>query len=125
MPECIGRARGLVWCAAAVLGACATPAPQLIQAIEFGPTEVPPQGFHQRCQTLLATARLDFEFTADAPLTMVVEYRERDMALQPLRLDGRRFEAGRFLPEATREYCLRWENPGPERAFLRYRLAPK
>lgn len=125
MPEFKRAARALCWGTVVQLAACVAPVPRLTEPIAFGPTEVPPLGFHQRCQTLAATARLDFEFQAEPALVMVVEYREGDMALQPLRLEARSAEAGRFLPEATREYCLRWENPGAEPAQLRYRLSPK
>lgn len=110
---------------ALVLGACATPAPPLGQALAFGPVELPPQGFHQRCLRLTPEKRVAYEFTADPPLAFVVEYRQGDMALQPLRRDPAGGDAGWFQPEASREYCLRWENETAYPALLRYQLAPR
>lgn len=105
------------------LGACTSPATRITQALRYGPTELPPQGFHQRCHMLLATQRLNFEFQAEPALAFVIEYRQGDMALQPLRFDPSLGETGRFLPETDREYCLRWENLGPTPAQLRYQLS--
>jgi len=111
---------------ALLLGACATSAPLPLTAeIQFGPAQLPPQGFHERCLALTPAMRLEYEFSADPPLLFVIEYRQSDMALQPLRKEATRGEAGWFRPDARRDYCLRWENETIYPALLRYRLAPQ
>ncbi|MBI3150265.1 MAG: hypothetical protein HYZ17_17305 [Betaproteobacteria bacterium] len=122
--RCLRRA-GPALFLALLAGGCAAPVPRVPANLQFGPTELPPQGFHQRCLALRATERLNYQFTADPPLALVIEYRSGNMALQPVHLPPSAAEAGRFLPDASRDYCLRWENPSNFPALLRYRLDPR
>lgn len=117
-------ARGLITALVLALTGCAAPAPKLDATIALGPIELPVQGFHQRCITLAATDRLDYDYLADPPLTFVIEYRTGQTAVQFLRRENSPGDLGRFNPVETHEYCLRWENTSAFPALLRYRIAP-
>ncbi len=106
--------------ALAVAG-CATDT--LLSAAPKAVTEFPiaPYEIHEECARLAAGDRIDYRFTAQAPVKFHVYYQEGITFVSPISRDDVQEFAGIFQVKADRRYCLQWE-AGQRGALLDYRI---
>jgi len=112
--------RQLVVAVTFALGGCAT------EAVD-GPREVTglalsPYAAHEECAKLAPGDRLEYRFTADAPLKFNVHYHDAAAIVEPITRDDVKEDAGIFAPVIAQDYCLMWE-AGATPASLDYRVS--
>ena len=64
---------------------------------------------HEECVKLEPGDRLDYTFTASAPLHFNIHYHEGNAVIMPVTRDKVASESGRFEAIVAQEYCLMWE----------------
>lgn len=94
---------------ALTLAACATApaspdAPQAVTALGLAP-----YASHQECRRLVPGDRLDYRFTATAPIAFNIRYSDGNAVVMPITRDAVTADSGIYQPVAAREYCLAWE----------------
>ncbi len=92
------------------LAACAAQpaiAPGAVHEVKAHP--LPPFQIHEECVKLEAGDRLDYTFTATAPLHFNIHYHEGNAVIMPVTRDKVVSDTGRFEAIVAQEYCLMWE----------------
>ena len=64
---------------------------------------------HEECVKLVPGDRLDYTFSATAPLQFNIHYHEGNTVIMPVTRDKVTSDAGRFEAVVAQEYCLMWE----------------
>lgn len=90
----------------------------LDQFVELTVT-IPGKGIEEPCFGLEKDQRVDFEFTAAAPLDFNLHYHE-DGVFFPLDEHDVTSKTGRFIAPARRTYCLMWTNKQGQPVELEY-----
>ena len=70
---------------------------------------LPPYQMHEECAKLQPGDRLEYSFTADAPLHFNIHYHEGKAVVMPLSRDKVKADSGEFKVLIAQEYCLMWE----------------
>ena len=70
---------------------------------------LPPFQMHEECVKLEPGDRLDYAFTATAPLHFNIHYHEGNAVIMPVTRDKVVSETSRFEAIVAQEYCLMWE----------------
>jgi hypothetical protein len=70
---------------------------------------LPPFQIHEECVKLEPGDRLDYAFTATAPVHFNIHYHEGSAVIMPVTRDKVMAESGRFEAVVAQEYCLMWE----------------
>ena len=115
------RARHAAAAACLVLAACAAEPVARDQPKIVRGRELAPQQIREECMRLVVGDRLDFEFSASAPVDFNIHYHEGKTVIAPLSRDGLLADSGIFVPGLAHDYCLMWE-AGPAGALLDYRI---
>jgi len=105
---------------ALALGGCATETadgPKQVTALELSPYAA-----QEECAKLAPGDRLEYRFTADAPVKFNIHYHDGAAIVEPISRDGVTEEAGVFAPILAQDYCLMWE-AGVSPASLDYRIS--
>ena len=93
-----------------LLTGCATaaaPAPNVPVGVKG--QAIAPYALHEECVKLVPGDRLEYHFTAGAPLHFNIHYHEGKAVVLPVSRDGVRTDSGVFQPKAAQDYCLMWE----------------
>lgn len=95
----------------------------LVEATET----IAPRNFEEPCFTMTAGDRLEYSFTARAPLDFNLHYHEGDDVHYPERLKAVRRHAGHFEAKFDQTYCLMWRNrsSAPITLDYQYKLYPQ
>jgi hypothetical protein len=113
------RALGTLLACAALAG-CAPPIkpdePQSVTAFAIHPYET-----HEQCAHLAPNDRLEYAFEATERVNFDIRYREGGAVVAPIARESVRADAGVFIAQIARDYCLVWEAGGAG-ALLDYRL---
>ena len=80
-----------------------------------------PYGIHEECLRLAVGDRVDYDFSATAPVAFNIHYHDANAVVAPVVREGVRADSGVFAPRLAQDYCLMWE-AGPAGAVLDYRL---
>ncbi len=106
--------------ALAALAGCAAPInpdePKAVAALAVAPYEI-----HEECVRLVPGDRLEYTFEATERVNFEIRYREGDAVVAPIARDSTRADAGVFIAQLARDYCLVWE-AGAAGALLDYRV---
>lgn len=106
--------------ALAALAGCAAQikpdAPISVAALAIRPYET-----HEQCARLVPEDRLEYAFEATEPVSFDIRYREGSAVVAPIARESTRTDAGVFIAQITRDYCLVWE-AGAAGALLDYRI---
>ncbi len=106
--------------ALAVLAGCAAQIkpgePKSVVALAIHPYET-----HAQCARLVPDDRLDYSFEATEPVSFDIRYREGSAVVAPIARESTRADAGVFIAQIARDYCLFWE-AGAAGALLDYRI---
>ena len=70
---------------------------------------LPPFQVHEECVKLARGDRLDFTFSAEAPLKFNIHYHEGNAVIMPVSRDNVRADSGDFTALIAQDYCLMWE----------------
>ena len=82
---------------------------------------IAPYELQEECAQLRPGDRLDYRFSAKAPVTFNLYYQEGVTFVSPVSRDDIMEFADVFLAPSARRYCLRWE-AGVQGAILDYRV---
>ena len=80
-----------------------------------------PYGEREECAKLAPGDRLEYAFSADAPVSFNIHYHDGAAVVEPIIRDNVTQDAGVFAPPLAHDYCLWWQ-AGPMNATLEYRL---
>jgi hypothetical protein len=80
-----------------------------------------PYEARDECVRLAQGDRLEYRFEASEPVTFEIRYREGFAVIAPVVRDASLGDAGVFIAELPRDYCLVWE-AGVAGALVDYRL---
>jgi hypothetical protein len=119
----IARAFARRMAAAFTLAAAGCAADSLLSDAPKAVTEFPiaPYEIHEECARLAAGDRIDYRFTAQAPVKFQIYYAEGNTFVSPISRDDVQEFAGIFQVKADKRYCLQWE-AGQRGALLDYRI---
>lgn len=102
--------RGIVPAAAAFLAACAgTAGIQPNQPYQVTGKGLPPYQFHEDCVTLAKGDKLEWSYTAQAPLDFSIQYRDGKALIMPMVREALPSSEGTFDVLVAQDYCLVWE----------------
>ncbi len=90
--------------------------PRSVTAFAIHPYET-----HVQCARLVPDDRLEYAFEATEPVNFDIRYREGVAVVAPIARESVRADAGVFIAQIDRDYCLVWEAGGAG-ALLDYRL---
>ena len=93
-----------------------TDAPKAVTEFAIAPYEI-----HEECAQLATGDRIDYRFSAQAPVKFHIYYTEGITFLSPLSREDVQEFAGIFRVPLDRRYCLQWE-AGQQGALLDYRI---
>ena len=93
-----------------------TDAPKAVTGFPIAPYEI-----HEECARLAAGDRIDYRFSAQAPVKFHIYYTEGITFVSPVSRDDVQEFAGIFQVKAGKRYCLQWE-AGQRGALLDYRV---
>jgi hypothetical protein len=93
-----------------------TDTPKAVTEFAIAPYEI-----HEECARLAAGDRVDYRFTAQAPVTFHIYYTEGITFVSPISRDDVLEFAGIFQAKLDKRYCLQWE-AGQRGALLDYRI---
>ena len=88
-------------------GCAATIVPGKVREVKAHP--LPPYQMHEECAKLQPGDRLEYSFTANAPLDFNIHYHEGKAVVMPLSRDKVKADSGEFKVLIAQEYCLMWE----------------
>lgn len=93
-----------------VLAGCATAAPPTPNVpVSVKGQAIAPYALHEECVKLVPGDRLEYHFTAGAPLNFNIHYHEGKAVVLPVSRDGVGSDSGVFQPRVAQDYCLMWE----------------
>jgi len=93
-----------------------TDAPKAVTEFAIAPYEI-----HEECARLAAGDRIDYRFSAQAPVKFHLYYTEGITFVSPLSREDVQDFAGIFQVKLDKRYCLQWE-AGQQGALLDYRI---
>jgi len=70
---------------------------------------LPPYQIHEECVKLARGDRLEYTFSAEAPLKFNIHYHEGKAVVMPVTRDNVNADGGEFTALTAQEYCLMWE----------------
>ncbi len=108
----------LAWAAVAVAGCTTLEGGDLREATAM---PIAPYESLEECMRLAPGDRLDYAFSADAPVKFDIRYREAGATLIPIGRDAVESESGIYRAVLAQDYCATWES-GVRGAILTYRL---
>jgi len=91
-------------------------APKAVTEFAIAPYEI-----HEECARLAAGDRIDYRFSAQAPVKFHIYYTEGITFVSPLSREDVQDFAGIFQVKLDKRYCLQWE-AGQQGALLDYRI---
>lgn len=89
------------------------------QPVELA-VEIPTRGMEEPCFSLPEGSRLEFSFTATAPLDFNLHYHS-DGVFFPIEKRAVLADAGQYISPLERTYCLMWTNKQQQPVELQYR----
>jgi len=84
--------------------------------------ELSPYGVHEECRTLEPGDRLDYRFSASAPVAFNIHYHDGNAIVIPMSHDDVTSDSGIFHPALSEDFCLTWQ-AGLTAVTLEYRVA--
>jgi hypothetical protein len=90
--------------------------PKSVVALAIHPYET-----HEQCARLAPEDRLEYAFEATEPVSFDLRYREGRAVVAPIARESTRADAGVFIAQVARDYCLVWE-AGAAGALVDYRI---
>ena len=107
----------------AITAAC-TSAPARLEApkVVYG-AELAPYAIREECVALEPGERIAYRFEARLAVSFNVHFHEDNAVIVPLSRDGTTSEAGAFVADRKRVYCLTWE-AGADGSIIDYRVSP-
>lgn len=70
---------------------------------------LPPFQIHEECVKLARGDRLEYTFSAEAPVKFNIHYHEGNAVIVPVSRDNVNADSGDFTALIAHEYCLMWE----------------
>lgn len=75
------------------------------------PLIIKPGKFAEKCLTVTAAQKLEYQFTASKPVNFNIHFHVGETVYYPVKRNKTTGEADRFQPtKAKEDYCLMWEN---------------
>jgi len=113
--------RRAILAACIAVAACATDtaAPDEPKVVRGRP--LAPYDIHEECLRLAVGDRVEYDFSAAAPVDFNIHYHEGNAVLAPVVREKVHADSGMFAPRLAQDYCLMWE-AGPAGAVLDYRV---
>ena len=93
-------------------------APKTISGVELAPYAI-----HEECVELRAGERIDYFFTAKAPVNFNIHFHDANAVVMPISSEHTMRESGDFTADRQHIYCLMWE-AGAQGSVLDYRVRP-
>ena len=110
-------------CAAAVLAACATPAPDPYAMQSADAHAMSPYKIHEACVKLAAGDRLEWRFESAAPVDFNLHYHDGPSVVLPVTRTASLGDTGVYSVTLAQDYCAMWET-GALGTTISYRVRP-